>query len=152
MRKIKWADWPEHEDYDAATSYLSLLIPPAQAEKHVQKIADAEITYFKAKDILRASMLHLLPSDDPKVVSKAKKIAEGEELYPVLLLRTPDLQPLIIADGWHRVNAVYRMDTEAEIPVQIADLDLTNAVSSGRVFECDNPKTQSSPAHLRLVS
>ncbi len=122
-RSIEWADYPEQEDYFAARDFLSLIVPYDYAEKVVQRLSDANVvSFYKAKDILRASRLNLLPHDDPKVLSKIEKINDGEEIFPVLLVRTPNIEPLIIADGWHRVNAVYRMDTEAVIPVQIVDL------------------------------
>jgi len=61
-----------------------------------------------AKDILRAAALPLLPRDDPEVAKDVKRVAKGQPLSPVLLVRG-DLAAgrlLQIADGYHRVCAL----------------------------------------------
>ncbi len=76
-----------------------------------------------AKDILRAAGLPLLPVDDPEVAKDVKKVAAGQALSPVLLVRG-DLaagRPLQIADGYHRVCASYHLNEDTEIPCRIAD-------------------------------
>jgi hypothetical protein len=69
-----------------------------------------------AKDILRASGLPLLPADDKEVATDLGKVASGEKLSPVLLVRG---SPLWVADGYHRVCASYHIDENAEIPSHI---------------------------------
>jgi hypothetical protein len=72
---------------------------------------------------LRAAGLPLLAVDDPEVAKDVKKVAMGEPLSPVLLVRG-DLaagHPLQIADGYHRVCASYHLGEDTEIPCRIAD-------------------------------
>ncbi|MDR0200417.1 MAG: hypothetical protein LBI43_07590 [Streptococcaceae bacterium] len=119
-----WLDTPENHDYPAAKSYLSLLLHDDDVNHLVDKLDKAETTHFKAKDILRASRLDLLPKENLHVAKDLKKIAKGTALSPVLLVRG-DLYhqvPLTIADGYHRVCASYWVDENTDIPVKIVDL------------------------------
>jgi hypothetical protein len=118
--KIKWRAGPEAHDYPAAASYLSLLFDPAAAAKHVRRLRKAPISEFEAKDIFRASGLPLLASGDPHVEQERKRVAAGKSLPPLLLVRRGNSAPVIIADGYHRLCAVYSFDGDALIPCKIA--------------------------------
>jgi hypothetical protein len=48
-----------------------------------------------------------------------KKIHKGVMLSPLLLVRSPELGRVIVADGYHRLCAVYSIDEYALIPFQI---------------------------------
>ncbi len=48
-----------------------------------------------------------------------KIIRSGGGLSPVLLVRNPEQGKLIVADGYHRVCAVYFFDEDAMIPCKI---------------------------------
>jgi disulfide oxidoreductase YuzD len=48
-----------------------------------------------------------------------KKIREGTKLSPLLLVRDRNHAKLIIADGYHRLCAVYSVDEDAMIPCKI---------------------------------
>jgi disulfide oxidoreductase YuzD len=74
---------------------------------------------FKAKDIFRASGLSLLGVSNSHVQRDHEKIAKGEELSPILLVRQPRLAKVIVADGYHRMCAVYTVDEDAVIPCRI---------------------------------
>ena len=111
-----WKDNPDQHDYPAALDYLTLLRSPAQAHKLVKALQKAKITHRKAKDILRASGLALLPEDNIYVARDLGKIQKGEQLSPVLLVRG---QPLLVADGYHRVCASYWIDENADIPCRL---------------------------------
>jgi hypothetical protein len=114
-----WKDEPEEQDYPAAESYLSLLIDPGEAAKLVKALQSAsKLTHYKAKDILRASRLPLLPEDNKHVASDLNKVKSGKKLSPVLLVRG---EPLQVADGYHRVCASYHIDENADIPCRIVD-------------------------------
>jgi hypothetical protein len=79
----------------------------------------------KAKDILRASGLPLLPRDNPHVASDLDKIEKRKPLSPVLLVRG-DLsagRAAQIADGYHRVCASYYRDENTDIPCRIVAAD-----------------------------
>ena len=75
----------------------------------------------KAKDILRAAQLALLPVDNPHVASDLAKIKKGQSLSPILLVQG-DYETgvaLQVADGYHRVCASYHTDENTDIPVVI---------------------------------
>jgi hypothetical protein len=127
--KLRWADAPAAQDYPAAGSYLRLLAPPAKVEVLAEMLSKAPTVTQAAKDILRAAGLPLLAADDPEVVKDVKKVARGEPLSPILLVRG-DLaagRPLQIADGYHRVCASYHLGEDTEIPCRIADLPAVTA-------------------------
>ena len=115
---VTWLAKPENHDYQAAEDYLSLIMPPKQAEMYRQKLSDArgDITHRKAKDILRASQLALLGQDNKHVADDLAKVNAGQALSPILLLRGNDEHPLIVADGYHRVCASYWLDENTDIP------------------------------------
>jgi len=87
----------------------------------VAALKKAPIVYKKAKDLLRASRLALLPVDNPHVAADLTKIKKGKQLSPILVVRgdlTNDVA-LQIADGYHRVCASYHTDENTDIPVKI---------------------------------
>jgi hypothetical protein len=118
--KIKWMSKPEDHDYTAARSYLSLLYDGPTSGVHVNKLKRAPVSKFKAKDIFRASGLSLLGVSNFHVKVDRKKIKSGKALSPLLLIRDPDNGKVTIADGYHRLCAVYSYDENAVIPCKIA--------------------------------
>ncbi|HJQ48118.1 MAG TPA: hypothetical protein VJ870_17625 [Amycolatopsis sp.] len=121
MTTVTWKTEPEQHDYPAAASYLSLLASAELVAELVGLLEGAHIQYHKAKDILRAAALPLLPADDPHVASDLRKVDRGKELSPILLVRG-DLErglPLQIADGYHRVCASYHIDENTDIPCHL---------------------------------
>lgn len=92
MTTIEWEPSPEVHDYPAALSYLSLVLGEQQAETVVAELRAAPDVWFKAKDILRASGLPELDSLNRHV---------------------------LIADGYHRVCAVYHFNEDANVPCRI---------------------------------
>ncbi|HVP18055.1 MAG TPA: hypothetical protein VMU36_03605 [Spirochaetia bacterium] len=115
--RIGWLPEPEEQDYPAALSYLELLFAPEQASQIVDRLRAADVATFKAKDIFRASGLSLLGISNLHVEKDRRKIATGKELSPLLLVRGDGR--LIVADGYHRMCAVYSMDEDALIPCKI---------------------------------
>jgi hypothetical protein len=118
--EIKWSREPEEHDYPAALSYLCLLYDKQTATTHVNNLKRASISKFKAKDIFRASELSLLGISNAHVAMDQQKIQSGHELSPLLLLRDSVNGRVIIADGYHRLCAVYSCDEGAVIPCKIA--------------------------------
>jgi hypothetical protein len=116
---IKWLKEPEDHDYPAALSYLSLIYKADRAAYHVDKLKDAEMAEFKAKDIFRASGLSLLGVSNAHVKKDQDKIEEGRALSPLLLVRDTENGKLVVADGYHRLCAVYSYDEDALIPCKI---------------------------------
>ena len=118
--EIKWLSEPEDHDYPAALSYLALLYDEATAAMCVDKLKRAPISEFKAKDIFRASRLSLLGISNSHVEKDQQKLKKGRELSPLLLIRDPANGKVVIADGYHRLCAVYSYDEDALIPCKIA--------------------------------
>ena len=116
---IKWLPEPEDKDYPAAQSYLGLLHTETETIGLVRKLKDAKVSQFKAKDIFRASGLSLLGVSNSHVAKDQKKIKEGKALSPLLLVRDPQNGKVVVADGYHRLCAVYSFDEDALIPCKI---------------------------------
>ena len=117
--EIKWLPRPEDRDYPAASSYLTLLYADAETERIVEKLKKAPAAQFAAKDIFRASGLSLMGVSNRHVEKDRKKIASGEALSPLLLVRANANDRVVIADGYHRLCAVYSFDEDALIPCRI---------------------------------
>jgi hypothetical protein len=116
---IRWREEVAEHDYAAAQAYLSLRLDEQQATKAVAKLRKAELAKRRANDILRAAGLSAAPLEDPGVIKDLIKAIEGNELSPVLVVRTADRAD--IADGFHRVSLVYRIDPYAEVSLCLAD-------------------------------
>jgi len=121
-RREHWKTEPDAHDYPAAQDYLTLLASEEEAERTVAALRESAIIHRKAKDLLRASRLDLLPADNVHVKKDLTKVDGGHLLSPVLLLRgrlDADV-PLTVADGYHRICASYHIDEDADIPCRIA--------------------------------
>lgn len=118
-----WLKKPQHHDYPAATSFLSLNARPKKVRRAVKKLKSVDVITFKAKDLLRATGLPLLPRDDADVAKELARIESGQPLSPCLVVRGKIAKGYLaqIADGYHRVCASYHVDEDADIPVHIAD-------------------------------
>ncbi len=117
--EIHWLEEPEEHDYEAAESYLSLTFESAAAKRYVEQLQRSRVTRFKAKDIFRASGLSLLGISNGHVEKDRRKIRDGKPLSPLLLVRDPARGKVVIADGYHRLCAVYGLDEDALIPCKI---------------------------------
>lgn len=117
--EIKWLPDVEEHDYPAAQSYLLLLFGEDQVKKIISALRAAEITQFKAKDIFRASGLSLLGISNSHVEKDRSKIKNGTPLSPLLLVRGEKSDKLVIADGYHRLCAIYGVDEDAWIKCKI---------------------------------
>lgn len=120
-RAEHWKHDPDPQDFPAAAQYLSLLVRPRAASRLEAALRARErLDYYKAKDILRASGLPLLPADDAEAAKDLAKVAAGTRLSPVLLVRGI---PLWVADGYHRICASYHLSENAAIPCRIVRRD-----------------------------
>jgi len=117
--EIKWLSKPEEHDYPAALSYLSLIYDEGIATNHVNKLKAAAMSEFKAKDIFRSSGLSLLGISNSHVEKDKKKIENGQDMSPLLLVRDSSNGRVVVADGYHRLCAVYIYDEDALIPCKI---------------------------------
>jgi hypothetical protein len=115
---IKWADEVADHDYAAAEAYLSLKLDKEHVAKAIHRLRNATLTTRRANDILRAAGLTAAPLDDPGVMKDLIKVVEGKPLSPVLVISAK--KSADIADGFHRVSLVYRLDPYALIPLKIS--------------------------------
>jgi hypothetical protein len=117
--ETKWLNEPEEHDYLAAKSYLSLIYVESMANAYVEKLRRGSVSEFKAKDIFRASRLSLLGISNRHVEKDQQKIESGQALRPLLLVRDSANGKVIIADGYHRLCAIYPYDEDAIVPCKI---------------------------------
>ena len=83
------------------------------------QIAAAAMVEFKSKNIFRASGLALLGGGKSRVSKDRKRIEAGQKLSPLQLVRDAAHGKVLIADGYHRLCAVYSFDEDAVIPCKI---------------------------------
>lgn len=119
QKNISWLPDVEEHDYPAAESYLRLLYSEDRVAEIIPKFRSAAITQFKAKDIFRASQLSLLGVSNLHVEKDKKKIQKKISLSPLLLLRDELHGKVVIADGYHRLCAIYEFDEDAWIQCKI---------------------------------
>ena len=117
--EITWLSEPEEKDYPAAGAYLSLLHDDTDVKTLVKKLKKAPASRFKAKDIFRASGLSLLGISNFHLEKDRQKIKDGTPLSPILLVRDGRTGRVIIADGYHRLCAVYSFNEDELIPCRI---------------------------------
>ena len=116
---IKWLPAVEEHDYPAAASYLGLLYDDARVAALVARLRTAPLCQFKAKDIFRASGLSLLGVSNSHVDKDRNKLERGVALSPLLLVRDEANGRVVIADGYHRMCAIYAVDEDAWIQCKI---------------------------------
>ncbi len=113
---IRWLDDPEDKDYEAAHSFLSMVVAPASVAGVIARLRSAPRQEWAAKDILRAAGLPpLKPKQSAEVAEKGKKVKAGRPLSPILAIGGLR-ELLVVADGYHRVSAAYRVDEDAMVP------------------------------------
>ena len=118
-KKTKWLRIPEEHDYPAAASYLNLIFDKAITDEMIVSLKNTNVQNYKAKDLFRASSLSLLGISNSHVEKDLQKIKSKKKLSPLLLIRNTKNSKLIIADGYHRLCAVYALNEDALIPCKI---------------------------------
>ena len=106
--KIQWLAEPEEKDYPAAQSYLNLLYDDQQTRRLIAALKAAPVRQFKAKGL---SNFH--------IEKDRAKIRAARSLSPILMVRDATNRWVVIADGYHRLCAVYSFDEDASIPSKI---------------------------------
>ncbi|WP_320152780.1 hypothetical protein [uncultured Tolumonas sp.] len=119
FKEIKWFPEVAEHNYPAAESYLSLIYSESRVAEMMAEYRNTPIVHFKAKDIFRASRLSLLGVSNLHVEKDKKKIEKGEPLSPLLLLRDEQNGVVVIADGYHRLCAIYEFNEDALINCKI---------------------------------
>ena len=116
---VEWLSEVSKHDYNAAASFLGLLHREETVKKLMKKLKRARVTEFQAKDIFRASQLSLLGATNAHVEGDRMKIREGKGLSPVLLVRDEPHGKVVIADGYHRLCAIYQFAEDSVIRCKI---------------------------------
>ncbi|MDI1293010.1 MAG: hypothetical protein PSV18_09730 [Methylobacter sp.] len=119
LKEINWLSDVEEHDYPAAESYLTILFSEARVAEMMARFRRTTIVRFKAKDIFRASQLSLLGVSNSHVDKDRDKILKGKSLSPLLLVRDEQNSKVIIADGYHRLCAIYACNEDAFIQCKI---------------------------------
>jgi len=117
--RIAWLEEIAEHVYAAADSFLRLIDPDEISKELVERLRAAPITRFKAKDVFRASQLSLLGISNTHVEKDRKKIRNGTGLSPILLVRDGTHGRVIVADGYHRLCAIYEFDEDAWVMCKI---------------------------------
>lgn len=112
-----WLKEPQKHDFPAAADYLELLFDETQVKELVEKLKAANTISKKAKDILRASQLPLLPRENSHVRENLQKVKKGNKMSPILLIRHE--VKLHIADGYHRLCAIYYLSEDDAVPCRL---------------------------------
>ncbi|NOU12791.1 MAG: hypothetical protein HOO92_02315 [Methylococcaceae bacterium] len=118
-QEINWLPDVEEHDYPAAESYLSIIYQEDKVVDMIARLRKARIVQFKAKDIFRASQLSLLGVSNSHVDKDRDKIRKGKSLSPLLLVRDEQHSKVVIADGYHRLCAIYDFNEDAFIQCKI---------------------------------
>jgi len=117
---ITWQDDANPDDYEAAGHYLALVDNQKNIDKTLADLKAGTIVEYKATDLLRAAQLIVPKADDRPTREQIKKIKHGEPVSPVLLVRVPVLRKVIVADGFHRICAAYRIDPDVVLHCKLA--------------------------------
>jgi len=117
--EINWLPEVEEHDYPAAESYLLIIYGQDRVSEIVAALRNAPKVQFKAKDIFRASQLSLLGVSNAHVEKDRAKILAGKSLSPLLLVRDSQNGKVVIADGYHRLCAIYGFNEDALIHCKI---------------------------------
>ncbi len=118
-KKINWLTDVDDHNYPAAESYLTILYSQEIVADMIARLKNTGIVQFKAKDIFRASQLSLLGVSNSHVEKDIDKIMTGKSLSPLLLVRDQQNGKVIIADGYHRLCAIYKFNEDAFIQCKI---------------------------------
>ena len=115
-QKIAWLEDPEEKDFEAAHSFLSMVVAPGELDRTIARLRTAPLGNWAAKDLLRAAGLPpLRPKQSAEVAEKLTKIKQQIPISPVLLLGGVRAE-LVIGDGYHRASAAYKIDEDARVP------------------------------------
>jgi hypothetical protein len=117
--RLPWLPEPVEQDYVSAERYLSLMFKPKKCRRWAQALRAAPMAEYAAKDILRASRTPMAEVAAFDWQKQRDQIRNGEPLAPILLVRQDDGGQLIIADGFHRMCALFMEDELLKVPCKI---------------------------------
>lgn len=117
-RVPRWRDDVDEEHYEAALSYLTLVLPEEVAHLTVNMLRDQTVlTHRRPADLLRAAHLPLLDLTDARVDDELYRVSVGTKLVPILCVRAK--RGFHVADGHGRVCAAHHVDPLTPIPLKL---------------------------------
>jgi hypothetical protein len=119
MKQVTWLDDVNESNYPAAESYLSLIYDEGRVAELIAALRQAPLTQFRAKDVFRASQLSILGVSNARVEHDREKIRQKIGLSPLLLVRDTAHGKVVIADGYHRMCALYGFDEDCWVRCKI---------------------------------
>lgn len=118
--EAKWLERPAEKDFKAAETFLQLLYGPKKARGYSKNLAKANLAKYAARDLLRASETPVAEVQAFDWAKQRSEITAGTPMSPILLIRQENGGHLIVADGFHRLCAVFSIDQDALIPCFVA--------------------------------
>ena len=79
---VTWLEKPAEHDFRATADYLAMLADPAIVSALMDRLRAATVQHKKAKDIVRAARLELLPRDNAHVVSAPRSLCHRSPASP----------------------------------------------------------------------
>lgn len=119
-KPVKWLKRPKKKNYPAAEAYLALTLGRERACRLIKRLRKAKVKELPARDILRASRTPMAEVRAFDWTGKNKDIKKGRRLSPLLLVCNRGSDVLIVADGFHRLCAVFAQDQDAKVRFKIA--------------------------------
>lgn len=117
--QLQWLDEPAEDNYTAAESFLQLLYAPKQARALAKKLRRAPISEFPARDIVRAAAIPFSEIQAFDWTKQQAEIARGTPLSPILIVRQDNGAHLLIADGFHRLCAVFAREQDVAMRCKV---------------------------------
>ena len=118
--KVNRLDLPQKHANPAARSYLSLTMDDEAADCVATTLENTGMAEFAAKDVVRSSGLSLLGISAGHVALDSAHVIRKEKLSPLLPYRDGSTGRPVMADGCHRLGAIYKFDENAMTPGNIA--------------------------------
>jgi hypothetical protein len=117
--KVIWLKEPAEDTYSSAGIFLQLMYKPKKVRRLVKKLREADMSEYAARDILRASATLMSWVDAFDWTRQQEAINTGKPISPILLVRQNDGGHLIVADGFHRMCALFAADQDIRVPCKI---------------------------------
>src|SRR2546421_12921258 len=113
--KIKWKQKVDKDKVESSMEYLSLLFKKEELKKIRKELESKKNKpkMYEAKNLLRASGLNPLSSNNNKVAEKIEMVFAGKPLDPAIIIGIDN--QLFIADGYHHVCACYNLGEETKV-------------------------------------
>ena len=117
--RVTWLKEPAEDTYTSAEIFLQLTYKPKKAKRLVEKLRHAGMSEYAARDILRASATLMSWVNAFDWSRQQQAINSGTPISPILLVRQNDGGHLIVADGFHRMCALFAEDQDIKVPCKI---------------------------------